>query len=710
MVAFMKPHAAQERLPPLRQDLSISTAAPGEDGSPGWLLHDPVANAYYRLGQDAFTMLSRWQPGLPLKQWLSSLPKIHRGLDMEVLDQFIDFLRTKGLTTTEDAPTRSALRKAHEQNQAPQNPLQFLLTHFLYFRIPLVNPDRFLTRILPLAAFFFHPWPRWGIRLLGLIGLFMIIRQWEGFLGGIPHFFTPGGALAFGACLFGVKALHELGHAYTAKRLGCRVPIMGMAFFLLYPLFYTDTTDAWRLPSPRQRLAIALAGIKVELALACLAGFLWNFMDVGILKSLMLLIATTSLISSLAINLLPFMRFDGYYALADALGAENLQPRAFSLARHHLRQLIFGTVHPPPESLPRGRRALFISYAYATWVYRFFLFTGIALMLYYFTFKGLGIALFLFEIHTLILNPILKEIKAWREIPGLIRINGRLILSLGIVTVILLTAFVPWQSRLTLPAVLEARETTTVYSQASGLLKQIHVQPGQQVNTGELLFELVMPELEKKKTMLLRRADYIQIRLDRHIASPKDLNELDILTQQWIQVQTDLKGIEKQIRQGRITAPGNGRVSQLIQQTPGQWVRENQPMAMIVSPEFNRITAYLKENQLHRIPENASALFYGPQPTPHTAVVTEIATTAMALLPHGELASVHGGPIPVRQTPARELKPEKSVYQVTLEIPIPVTGFFHRLPGQVRIHARPESPAIRAWHYALSVFIRESEF
>ena len=53
--------------------------------------------------------------------------------------------------------------------------------------------------------------------------------------------------------------LHELGHAYTAKRLGCRVPTMGVAFLVMAPFLYTDTGEVWKLSDRNKQFAIAAA-------------------------------------------------------------------------------------------------------------------------------------------------------------------------------------------------------------------------------------------------------------------------------------------------------------------------------------------------------------------------------------------------------------------------------------------------------------------
>mgnify|MGYP003334714572 CR=1 FL=1 len=83
--------------------------------------------------------------------------------------------------------------------------------------------------------------------------------------------FSWEGFASYGLALTAVKVLHELGHAYTCKRYGCRVPAMGLAFLVMWPMAYTDTNESWRLKDNRQRLAVSAAGILTELVVAAWA-------------------------------------------------------------------------------------------------------------------------------------------------------------------------------------------------------------------------------------------------------------------------------------------------------------------------------------------------------------------------------------------------------------------------------------------------------
>ena len=66
-------------------------------------------------------------------------------------------------------------------------------------------------------------------------------------------------------------------------------------------------------------MAIGMAGVTAELCCAAIAACAWGFMADGTGRSVAFLVATTSWIATLTINLSPFMRFDGYYVLSDWL-------------------------------------------------------------------------------------------------------------------------------------------------------------------------------------------------------------------------------------------------------------------------------------------------------------------------------------------------------------------------------------------------------
>ena len=128
--------------------------------------------------------------------------------------------------------------------------------------------------------------------------------------------------------------LHELGHA-TATRFGGATPGgIGIGIYLLWPVFYNDLSDSYRL-NRRGRLRADLGGIyfNVLFTLAVAAAY-------GVSGAAPLLIVIVIQHFTIAQQCLPFVRLDGYYVVSDLVGVPDL----------------FGRVRPILASFLPGRR------------------------------------------------------------------------------------------------------------------------------------------------------------------------------------------------------------------------------------------------------------------------------------------------------------------------------------------------------------------
>jgi putative peptide zinc metalloprotease protein len=128
-----------------------------------------------------------------------------------------------------------------------------------------------------------------------------------------------GTAVLYGYLLFIVTLFaHEFGHAAAAVHGGVRPRRVGFVIYLVWPAFYSDVSDSWRL-SRRARVVIDLGGVYFQLVAtgAAAAGYAatgWRPLWVAVLFSLAGCLA----------NLNPFFRFDGYWLLGDALGVDSM--------------------------------------------------------------------------------------------------------------------------------------------------------------------------------------------------------------------------------------------------------------------------------------------------------------------------------------------------------------------------------------------------
>ena len=313
-------------LPALRTDLQIKPGIRELDGSKTWLIFDPLRHEYFQIDDKNRRIWELWasdNAGEIVEQLQELL------VSLDDVERLLKFFWKNSLTVS---PPNGDINFYLKQVTAKESkPIKRLLHGYLFVRIPLLRPHRFLKKTEPLTRVFFtRAW--WVfIFLTALTGLFLTSRQWDQFSHTFSQYFSMGGMLYYGAALVFVKCLHELGHGYAATRYGCRITSMGVALIVLFPVLFTDTTDSWKLTSRKKRLIIGAAGVAVELSIAAMATLLWALLEDGPLRSTAFFVATTSWVMSLLVNLNPFMRFDAYYLLSDALGVQNLQARSFAM-------------------------------------------------------------------------------------------------------------------------------------------------------------------------------------------------------------------------------------------------------------------------------------------------------------------------------------------------------------------------------------------
>ncbi len=114
---------------------------------------------------------------------------------------------------------------------------------------------------------------------------------------------------------------HEFGHAAAARYSGANPGVIGAGLYLVWPAFYTDVTDSYRL-GRWGRIRTDLGGLYFN-ALVVVLTFVWWYFTSW--DALLLLVATQIL--QMVQQLLPLLRFDGYHLLADLAGVPDLYHR-----------------------------------------------------------------------------------------------------------------------------------------------------------------------------------------------------------------------------------------------------------------------------------------------------------------------------------------------------------------------------------------------
>ena len=695
-------------LPELREEIALHPGPTALDGSPSWTLHDPARNQFYRLGWREFEILSRWDSGTPARL----LARLQRETTLDVEPDEIEavarFLAVHSLFASRSAEgTRQLLEKAARYRQ---HWAMWLVKNYLFLRIPLCRPDRFLDRLYPRLAWLFSPAFRNTMIVLALLALYLVTRRWDAFIETFSYLFSIEGAIYFALALSAMKVIHEMGHALTAKRYGCRVPSMGLALLVLWPVLYTDVTETWKLVSRRQRLAVGLAGVTAELAVAVFATLAWSFLPEGPLRGTAFILATTSLVSTLLLNLSPFMRFDGYFVLSDWLEMPNLHGRAFAIARWWMRERLFGLGEPPPEDLPAGRRRFLVAFAFATWIYRVTVFVGIAVLVYHFTIKALGIIMGAVEIGYFIVRPVWMEMQALWRLRDKLRLNMHVLATMaGLAGIVVLLA-VPWRGSIEAPALLRSADVQGVFAPAEGgQVIAVRVKAGDEVVQGQPLVSLASPDIAYKLGQARADLALIEWQLGVQSVAPALMARSMVASYEYEAMLASYRALSDDNAKLEVKAPIAGRVVELADALrPRDWVAANERLLMVVQPDRALIEAYVSEADLARIAVGTAAVFHPEdgwgEPTGARVVRIERANARVLAEPY--LASRFGGGVAVREIKSGEWVPESTVYRVMLE---PEGAAPDRvLRGHVVLSGTAESLAVRAWRRIVAVAVRES--
>jgi putative peptide zinc metalloprotease protein len=116
-------------------------------------------------------------------------------------------------------------------------------------------------------------------------------------------------------------ALHEIGHATATRYGGAEPGVMGVGVYIVWPAFYTDVTDAYRL-GRGGRLRVDLGGIYFNgIFVLLIAG---AYALTGWEPLLLLIIVQHMQVLQ---QLMPFLMLDGYYILSDLVGVPDLFAR-----------------------------------------------------------------------------------------------------------------------------------------------------------------------------------------------------------------------------------------------------------------------------------------------------------------------------------------------------------------------------------------------
>lgn len=495
----------------LRPELRLT---PRDSGSASaWIVEDPVRGKFYEVGAAEQSFLAMLDGRRTLDELAQSgnealspddAATVARWLLEQELVQVLDeAARPLRLTTT------AAHNTAGSPISRPFNPLAIELF--------TIQPQPWLAKLRPLAQVLGS---RAALGLWSLLALAALMKLGEhaGDWSSMPrHVLDPTNWQRMGVVWCGLKFVHELGHALLAMRYGAPIGRAGMMLMLFAPVAFVDVSASWRLTSRWQRIAIAAAGMLVELAVAFGAILLWTPGGTSLVDRLCVDVALIAGGHTLLFNLNPLMRFDGYFILSDLLGITNLatesRRRMIELGRHWFSGL---DVPPHDESYRRTLGLLLYGLAASAWRCTMW-FTLVAGLVAKWETTGVVAAV----------------VMSWFWWGGTFKARGSLPIvgsatpaarrrsmlawASAVGVVLMVIAWLASPAQITAPAIVEYAPLTLLRADTSGWVEHVAVHTGQVVEPGDTLLVLRNDDLELEWQRLQSQGEQAQLQARRHL-------------------------------------------------------------------------------------------------------------------------------------------------------------------------------------------------
>jgi putative peptide zinc metalloprotease protein len=727
----------------LRRDLNI--APQKYEGRTYWVVKDPVAMRYYRFKEQEHFLLQFMDGDHTLDEAQKEYEKRFRPerLKLEDLEHFGQQLLTAGLAQNESPRAGKQLfdrRKKRLRSEWMQT-----LTNILYIKIPIFDPDKLLTRMMPWCGWVFSGWFLALAHLYFLFTILFVALHFERFYDNLPRyqeFFTFGNLGWMWLALGVVKVIHEFGHGLSCRKYGGEVHEMGALFLCLSPCLYCNVSDAWTMPSKWKRICISYAGIYIELAIAATATFVWWYTPSHpFINNLALCLMVVCSVSTVIFNANPLMRYDGYYVMADWLEIPNLRDRSNRFLKNTVLEYCLGVEVQPETYMATTRKVLFITYAIVSYIYRWVITYSILIFM----------ASFLKPYKLQVVSEMIAIAAAasmvgwplWRLGKNLHRRGrlpdmktGRAVVSGLLVAAVLIAFFtVPLPvSRVRQVGLVQLQDDAEhpVLLHEDGRLDKLLVHEGQFVHKDDVLAELSNRELDRKFYDAEAQCDILRQQRDQiaqRLSEP--LNDREAGSQLRTRMTTTQEELSRCEKQLAILKPH--REALTLRALADGWVinpprpdevgktferQQPAPFCTIGNPDRLRILVPVKPSDYRLLRQDREALEREGKDLPvtiriqgrdsHTWKGEWMAmpeSEARTILP--QLSNKGGGPIPIKPSAdPNKLEPVSQQYVLSIAIDNPQNdkAIVPGSMGQVKIECRWRSAAWWVWRTVNDTF------
>ncbi|HKI36777.1 MAG TPA: site-2 protease family protein [Gemmataceae bacterium] len=727
----------------LRQDLNI--APQKYEGRTYWVVKDPVSMRYYRFKEQEHFLLQFMDGEHTLDEAQKEYEQRFRPerLKLEDLEHFGQQLLTAGLAQNESP--RAGKQLYDRRKKRLRSEWMQALTNILYIKIPIFDPDKLLTKMMPYCGWVFSPTALVLAHLYFLGALLFVGMHFEPFYDKLPRyqeFFTFGNLGWMWLALGIVKVIHEFGHGLSCRKYGGEVHEMGALFLCLSPCLYCNVSDAWTLPNKWKRIVISYAGIYIELFIAATATFVWWYTPSHpFINNLALCLMVVCSVSTVVFNANPLMRYDGYYVMADWMEIPNLRDRSNRFLKNTVLEHCLGVEVQPETYMATNRKVLFIAYAVVSYVYRWVVTYSILIFMSNFLkpykLEVVSKMLALAALGSMVGWPLWrlgKNLHRRGRLPDMK--TGRVVIS-GTVVGVLLVAFftVPLpvsRVRQTGLVLMQDSAETPVLLREDGRLDELKVVNGEYVHKGQELARFTNRELERKALEAESRGRSLreqrEVVLQELAERSQDADTTQRLKRKKNDMDTEIQKLDKDLEILKphidtltLRAPCDGWVINPPQpEEQGKFFDHTQPapFCVIGDPQRLRMLVPVKPADYRLLKQDREALAGTDKDLPISIRIQGRDSCTWVgewqVLPESEakqiplpLSNKGGGPISVKPPSGNDpnkLEPVDQQYMLSLTIKDPDKAVVPGSRGTVKIECRWRSAAWWVWRTVNDTF------
>lgn len=575
------------------------------------------------------------------------------------------------------------------------------LTNPLSIRIPLWDPDRFLTATYPYLAWLFS----WRGLLLWLAlvtpALVLAVVHWGELTHNLSDQVLASDNLLWLWLVFPlVKLLHELGHGYLTKSGGGEVHEMGIMFLVLMPIPYVDASAASAFRSKWHRAAVGAAGMLVELFLAAVALYVWLTVEPGLTRAIAFNVIFIAGVSTLVFNGNPLLRYDGYYILSDLIELPNLGTRANHYLGFLVRRYVFGKHDERSDEETLRDKWWLVGYGIASFFYRIWIMLVMALFIAS-QFFFVGVVIAIWGLITTLLVPLVKGVAFVYSSPALQRQRGRAVsVTLGVAAALLLfCTVVPMPLSADAQGVVWVPENAEVRADTPGFVRQLLVQPDTMVNAGDLILQSRNPQLHADLQSHWARIEQAEVERLSGLATEPLLASLalDSLHKE----RATLANLESKVDGLAIRARTDGRlVIPRAADLPGKFLKRGELVGYVLTGPIRTVRTVVAQQHTDLVRgalRQVKLKLADRLDQTYTAVVVREIPGGRDELPSRALSSDGGGVFATDPRDASGLKTLERVFQLDLLLPESVGVVALGTRAWVRFELKPEPLAYRWW-------------